>query len=425
MTGMYPSKHGIHNNVRTDSYFARRLNSGCETFSQKLKDAGYNLAYTGKWHVSAEEDPSDFGWEELEGVGAAGVHTKLDSDIYFDMLREDNAPRGRGEVHLPGWGRRNIYKKVDGSIKDVSDYKNMQHALKRLAEFAKEDKPWCLFISLNGPHGSFDIPEPYASMYDPKGISLPENYMDNMDNRPELYKRMQKKYSQLSEDEVKESIAYYWGYCSMMDDMFGEALAALDKTGQADDTLVIRLSDHGEYAGNHGLYAKGIPCFDEAYRYPLIMRYPNGIKNPGRMVDEFVTHCDISPTLTELAGAESTCDPSGKSLLPFLNDEPTPADWPDAFYNQCNGVEIYFTQRMVRTKKYKLVYNPASKDELYDLENDPHEMTNLIDDPNMQHVIKKLFVKIWKKGREERDYMSAYHTISHAPFGPAFAFGKD
>jgi len=423
MTGMYPSKHGIHNNVQNGAAIQRRLNPGCEMFSEKLRDTGYRLAYSGKWHVSAEENPADFGWEELELCGI-GTYGRLDSEQYLDMPREDPAPRRHGEILQPGYGRRRMYFKLDGTMQDTPDYSRLQSALSKLPELAAGDAPWCLYIGLTGPHGPFKIPEPYASMYDPESVRLPENFRDEMENRPRLYQRMRKKYDQLGEDEVRESIAYYWGYCTMMDDMLGLALDKLEETGQADNTLVIFASDHGEYCGSHGLYAKGIPAFDEAYRVPYVMRWPNGIRSPGRAVDEFITHCDISPTLTDLSGAEPTRDPSGRSLAPFLRGE-TPEDWPDAFYNQCNGIEIYYTQRMVRTRKYKLVYNPADCDELYDLEKDPFETVNLIDDPELQPVIKDLFKKIWVRGREERDHMSPYHTISHAPYGPAFALGRD
>jgi len=254
-------------------------------------------------------------------------------------------------------------------------------------------------------------------------VELPPNYNDDMSTRPRLYERMQKKYRQLTEDEIREAIAHYWGYCTMIDEWLGEVLDELEATGQAENTLVIFCSDHGEFCGAHGLFAKGIAPFDEAYRVPYVMRWPKGIKDPGREVSSFITHCDISPTMTELALARPTQDPSGRSLVPFLRGE-TPPDWPDAFCNQCNGVEIYYTQRMVRTEKWKLVHNPVDMDELYDLENDPHEMENLAEKPELQPVLRELFGKLWTKARAERDYMSPYHTCSHAPFGPAFALGK-
>ncbi len=423
MTGMYPSKHGVFNNVQNDSALQRDLNPGCETWSEKLRDAGYRLAYAGKWHVSAERNPSDFGWEELD-ICSTGTYGKPDSDSYLEIPRHDPRPRERGELALPGWRRVKLFGTSSESFEETRDYEFMDSARERLRSLAREGDPWCLFLGLTGPHGPFVIPESYARRYDPADVVLPVNYNDDMRDRPGYYGRLQRKYAQLAPDEAREAVAHYWGYCDMMDDLLGLMLEELDATGQADDTLVIYASDHGEFSAEHGLFAKGIAPFDGAYRVPYVFRWPNGISAPGRCEDAFITHCDLSPTLTELAGAEPTADPSGRSLAPFLRGE-HPADWPDAFYNQCNGVEILYTQRMVRTKKWKLVYNPVDRDELYDLENDPHEMHNLVDRPDLQPVVRDLFIKLWTKAHAERDAMSGYETVSLAPYGPALALGRD
>jgi arylsulfatase A-like enzyme len=422
MTGQMPSKHGIFNNVQNTSAIHMDLNPGCETWSEKLREADYDLAYTGKWHVSAETDPADCGWEELDII-ATGTYNRHDSEPYLGLPREDPIPRKRGELTYPGYGRRQFYGTLDEEVEDMGDYRYLHAGMDRMEDLARKTRPWCLFVGFCGPHGPFVIPEKYATMYDAADMELPPSYGDEMENKSQYYKRMRDKYTEFSDDEVREVMAHYYGYCTMMDDMLGELLDKLEETGQADNTLVIFTSDHGELCGDHGLYAKGIAPFDGAYRIPFVARWPEGIKNPGRTVDEIVNLCDFSPTLTELADAEPTADPSGKSMVPFLRDE-TPTDWPDAFYNQCNGVECYITQRMVRTHKWKLVYTPTNVDELYDLENDPHEMVNLIDDPKLEEVKKELFIKLWRKATEERDYMSGYHTQSLAPYGPAFALGK-
>lgn len=423
MTGMMPSKHGVQNNVCNDSAFTRGLNPGCEQFSTKLKDEGYDLAYTGKWHVTAEQDPVDFGWEELV-VFSKGTYAHPDYVNYLNMQQEDDSPREWAELIQPGFHRYKFWGTHPDKEESI-DQQCVNSGIEKLKKFVTSDDPWCLYIGTGKPHGPYIVPERYRKLYNADEIKLPPNYMDDMTTRPQLYQRMQKKYGQFSEAEVRDSIAHYWASCTMIDDLLGDALKVLDNSDQKENTLVIFCSDHGDFCGAHGLYAKGLPAFEEGYRIPYVMRWPAGIKNPGRREDAFITHCDISPTLTELAGAEPTADPSGKSLVPFLNDTP-PTSWPDAFYSQCNGVEIYYSQRIVRTHSYKLVYNPSAVDELYDMKNDPYEMKNLIDDPDMQSVIRELFGKLWKKAVIERDIiMSSYHTISHADYGPAFAIGKE
>ena len=422
MTGLYPSRHGIFNNIQNDAAINRSLPDDCRLFSENLKAAGYSMSYSGKWHVSATQNPSDYGWEEAS-VCSVGTYGIRDYEVYLDMPKEDCKPRREKELFAQGWHRYKLYETTDCDKEDVKDYEFLQNGIEKMRQFAKKGDPWCVFISLTGPHAPYHVPEKYVKLYNPDEIPLPPNYADELENRPRLYQRMRKKYSQFSESEVRESIAHYWAYCTMQDEMLGEALSALRETGQEENTLVVFLSDHGDFAGAHGLYAKGIPAFEEGYKIPLIMKWPNGIRNPGRKIDDFASLVDIAPTITELTDTERLKDVSGRSLAPFLRDE-TPKDWPDAVFGQCNGVEIYYTQRMVRTKKYKLVYNPSAIDELYDMENDPYEMNNLIDDPAMKAVLKELFVKLFTFGARELDYMSSYHTISHAEFGPAFALGK-
>ena len=112
---------------------------------------------------------------------------------------------------------------------------------------------------------------------------------------------------------------------------------------------------------------------------------------------------------------------TGRSLAPFLRGE-TPAGWPDAFYSQFNGVELYYSQRIVATKEYKYVYNGFDFDELYDLRADPHEMVNLSDRPDLQDVKRDLVRRMWRfAGREDDIIFNPYATVALAPWGPADA----
>ena len=218
---------------------------------------------------------------------------------------QTETPRRRGELRRPGWGPRLLYGSAEHGYTEDGDHAVVRKAVDQLARLKGGGRqPWCLYVGVKGPHDPFMIPERYARLYDPGDIPLPPNYHDDLLDKPAVYRRMRKVFSQLTEDEVKESIAHYWGYCTMMDDLFGEVMTALEHSGQKDDTLVIFLSDHGEHCGAHGLYAKGISTFDEGYRVPCVMRWPAFIKNPGRSVDAFVSLVDVAPTLVDIAGAE-------------------------------------------------------------------------------------------------------------------------
>ena len=233
------------------------------------------------------------------------------------------------------------------------------------------------------------------------------------------------RFGQLSEREVREAIRHFWAYCSYLDDLFGQVLAALEDSGQAENTLVLYTSDHADYVGEHGLFAKGIPCFRGAYQIPAVMRWPAGIRIPGRSVDALVSEADFAPTFLDAAGITTDRHFTGTSLMPFLQNQ-QPEKWRTAIHTQCNGVELYYTQRSVMTKEYKYTYNGFDRDELYDLHIDPHEMHNLVDDPAYESVKRKLCGEMWRFAHSEDDTaINPYITVSLAPYGPAEAFRED
>jgi arylsulfatase A-like enzyme len=428
LTGLYPSRHGIYNNVSNPTAIHRSLNDGVVTFSEQLRDAGYHLTYTGKWHVSDAEDPADRGWEQLLTTAGKGSFMHQSFAEWERMARQpgEASPRGRGEIVRPGWGNLQLYRSypTEGpkGYEEHRDYRVVQQALEALPPLAQGAAPWFLYVGVSGPHDPFVVPERFVRLYDPDEIQLPASYRDTLEDKPRIYQRMRRQFwDQLSEAEVRESIAHYWGYCTMMDAMFGELLDALEATGQADNTLVLFLSDHGDYCGSHGLYLKGVPAFREAYQIPHLARWPAGIAEPGREVDAITTLADLAPTFLDLAGLPVPETVSGRSLTPFYRAE-VPEDWPDAFHTQFNGVELYYTQRVVATREHKYVYNGFDFDELYDLKNDPHEMVNLSEQTEYQEVKRDLVRRMWRfAAREEDIIFNPYGTVALAPWGPADA----
>ncbi|OGV38931.1 MAG: hypothetical protein A2X48_02070 [Lentisphaerae bacterium GWF2_49_21] len=431
MTGLYPSQNGIFNNVLNGSALCKSLKKGVETFSEKLKENKYKLYYTGKWHVSAAEDPADRGWKEFQISCPSTGQTGFFMKDWKTADMTDKKKRGRGEVLKPGWGTMKLYgtydrnstgeKIVDG-YEGHHDYRFIKDALCTLDKVKKEKSPWCLYVGPTGPHDPFIVPEKYAKMYDPRDVKLPPNYRDSMKNKPYYYKRMQKRWSQLSEQEVKESIAHYYGYVTMLDDYLGLVLDRLERNGLSENTIVIFTSDHGEFLGSHGLYCKGIAPYDEGYKVPLVISSVKHVKNPGRSSDKLISLIDLAPTVLELSGSPKLKKCAGLSLRPFIDDKKN-FKWRDALYMQDNGVEIYFSQRIVRTERYKFVYNPVSIDELYDLEKDPYELKNLSEDKKYRNLKKKLFKRMWEFAFETDDdtICNAYHTVSMADYGPLIA----
>ena len=425
-TGMYPSKHGVFNNVSNPAALNTGLAEGIVTFGEPLRDAGYRLAFSGKWHVTAEENPSDRGWEEL--YVTAGVGSFMQQTLeFYKKLSVNDQPRQHGQVKRPGWGDFQLFdsygSKSNKGYEDNRDYQVVKSACDALPDLADGDQPWVLYVGVSGPHDPFIVPTKYLDLYDLDDIALPDNYHDSMVDKPAVYRRMRQQYwDQLSETEIRDAVRHYWAYCTMIDDMFGEVLDILDATGQADNTLVLRVSDHGEYCGNHGIFMKGVPSFKEAYHIPAIIRYPEMIQESNRQVDQFVSLADFAPTFYDLAGVSAPDHISGRSLLPFLHGE-NPEDWRDAHYTQLNGVELYYSQRSVQSKQYKYVYNGFDLDELYDIQNDPQELINLAADPNFDAVKRELVRKMWQFAEQEQDerIFNGYGTVALAPWGPGDA----
>lgn len=458
-TGLYPSEHGVFNNVDTDTAIHANPYPGTKYFPQYLRRAGYELDYSGKWHVGRDLTPQDAGWTNTYSEHATKpkpyVPGKTRQDKFWSKAKAElsqTGPRKPGEVFRPGWGNAQLYKTLHSQDSNPfealeGDYKPVLAGVDKLKRLASGGKPWALMVSNSGSHDPYNAPQHFVDMYDPKSVELPPNFRDTLGDKPRIYQRMRYQYwAQLSDDEVRQSILHYWAKTTMQDALFGLLLDALDKTGQAENTIVIYVSDHGDYAGAHGLWAKGVPSFREGYNIPTVIRWPRGIAHPGRQTDAFVSTTDFAPTFLEAAGIPSSeYQMSGKSLLPWLRGE-TPTIWRDALFFQLNGVELYYTQRIVMTKEHKYVYNGFDYDELYDLQQDPHEMVNLafpqvkrareiveqgkgygngndvawpVLPSALDSVRRDLLQKMWKFGQEHKDQIfNPYITVAMAPYGP-------
>ena len=422
-SGLYPSQHGVWNNVCNRQALSRGLNPGVRLWSEDLADAGYDLHFCGKWHVSVEELPSDRGWTDHAVSGAAGTHHGVEWDHYRRLaqtVRHD--PRGEGEILRPGYGDYVLYG-ASGETSTSHDELVIDEALGVLADSARATAPWGLFVGLVGPHDPYKVPQRYLDLYDLDGVPLPPSYSDDLTDKPQVYQRMRRMvFGQLSEREVREGIRHFWAYCTYLDEMLGRVMRSLEQTGQANDTLVLFCSDHGDYCGDHGLFCKGIPCFSGAYDVPAVVRWPAGIRRPGRCVDAFVSLADFAPTFVEAAGLSVDRPFSGASLGAFLRDE-SPADWRTERHTQCNGVELYYTQRSVATDTLKYVYNGFDQDELYDLVEDPHEMVNRAGDPAYAAAKRDMVGRMWRFACSVDDTaINPYVTVGLAPYGPAEAF---
>lgn len=435
-TGLYPSQHGVWNNVEVGNTLSKGLYEDVRLFSEDLKDSGYRMYYSGKWHVSAVESPLDRGFDLYRVDTCTLETTEYNNDLSHRKPKTSEweryegyytqTERGEGQILRKGYPVYTHYAmkenpKLDQEkIADAIDIIKNRKIIDRENQLYQDysDSPWFQFVGPLGPHDPYEVPQQYLDMYQIENIELPADFNDRMKDKPGLYRKTRDRFDQLTEREQKEALRYYLAYCTYEDALFGQVLKALDESGERDNTLVIFLSDHGDYAAEHGLWAKGLPCFEGAYHIPFICRWPAGIQNPDRKVDDFVSIADFAPTFLELARIQTDRVFAGYSLVPYLKNE-KPEMIQTECYTQTNGNELYGIQRSVKTKEWKYVYNGFDYDELYHISEDPDETKNVIDDYKDSEILKDLCKKLWTFAKKNDDVcINPYILVSLASYGP-------
>lgn len=420
-SGLYPSGHGIWNNVDLADALSKGLYDNVRLFSEDLKENGYNMYFSGKWHISAQEYPQDRGFELLYGRQRQPEEAKTRGRVpdmrdwsWFAEKRylTEGAERKDGEIVRTGFPEYVQYGETENPFGDEDV---VRAAIEKLRDMP-EDAPFCMYVGTLGPHDPCFVPREYLDLYPLEEIELPKSWQDDLRDKPNLYRRTQMRFRQLTETEQKKSLQHYLAFCSYEDALFGEILNEAEKRGLLDNTIVMYVSDHGDYAGAHGLWTKGLPCFEEAYHICSVIGY-GGISQKGKTVEELVSLADYAPTFLELAGIPCTRRMAGRSLVPFLTGK-SPDEWRTQMYTQSNGNELYGIQRAVFDDRFKFVYNGFDFDELYDLRGDPDECRNLAGEERYAEVIREYYKKLWRFAYENQDMLGdAYITTALMDYG--------
>lgn len=433
-SGLYPTQHGVWNNVSVGNTLSKGLFEGVRLFPEDIKDAGYRTYYGGKWHVSDYENATHRGFDvvrlsRLESRNSLGHRAPNQREWDNYIGHKEAKERLEGQIIRRGYDTythygvdeapKNDQKVIDDAIDIIL---NRSEIDKGYYNENKANEPWFQIVAPVGPHDPYVVPQKYLDMYDIDDIQLPENFKDTMEDKPALYRRTRDRFDQLTEREHREAIRHYLAYCTYEDDLFGQVLNALDKSGEAEETLVLYFSDHGDYMAEHGLWCKGLPCFEGAYHIPAAIRWPKGLKNPGRIIDDFISLADFAPTFLEICGIDVDRKMMGHSLTPYLKDE-KPEFVQDALFTQSNGNELYGIQRSVKTKEWKYVYNGYDYDEFYDLTKDPDEMVNVMDTYKDSEVLKDMSIRLWKFLRDTGDVcINQYIMVALASYGPGIIY---
>lgn len=408
MTGLLPHNHGVLTVTHTKDRDQCVLRTDKPHWAQRLSAAGYRTAYFGKWHVEHTNRPQDFGWQ-LTTYGPPPQKPAGQPRYSLGVTLDE--PEGYKPAMLYGVTDRPPEQRGVGI--------NSAAAKAFLEDATKSRQPWCCFVSVTEPHDPYICGEEAYAQYDPDALPLPPSLHDDLAGRPGIYRKAGRAFAQLTERQHREAAACYYASVTEIDALYGQLLDVLQRSGQADNTLVILTSDHGDCLGAHGLYQKNFSAVEEIYSIPMIVAGPGiarGVATPARVGSH-----DLCPTILELTGCEPITVPDSRSFAPVLRD---PTRHEAAFttgYAEYFGTRYMLTQRVIWEGPWKLVWNGFDFDELYNLDADPHEMRNLIDDPACRPVVRRLMELAWQKVRSTRDHtllQSGYASLRVAPFGP-------
>ncbi len=364
-----------------------------------FKEAGYHVWWGGKNDMIAEEAIADSCHDRVVGTGGRETHNtspwKLGDRLYHTFL----------------WGE--VPESYGMSLSD-------EYVTEEAVKFIKHPpaEPYFMLVNQTYPHPPYAVPEPYFSMYDRSAVPFPIRAPAGFSGKPSILEMIhtRMRMDEITEDELREIVAIYYGMITKTDRNLGSIVATLKGSDAWDSTIVVATSDHGDFVGDYLLAEKTQNTFED-----VLVNVPFAIRAPGcdplpAPSDALVEMVDLLPTLAEACGIELGHTHFGRSLLPLLRGEA--ADHREYVFSEGGALRtevhthetdrpkeniywsrpaLQFTQPevhgkavMIRSKEWKYVRRLYDTDELYDLRNDPDEVNNLIDDPSLAAVRDQL-----------------------------------
>lgn len=387
-TGLWPHTNGCWANCMP-------LGNNVKTIGQRLRDNGMHTAYVGKWHL----DGGDY-------FGLGRCADGWDARYWYDMRNyleelspEERLRSRRFETCLePGYTAGGTF------ASRCSD-----RAVRFLQEHGRED--FFLVVSYDEPHHPFLCPAPYNTMYRDFRIPLAPNAKDDLRGKPDHHRVWAEVTGECTEEAMQALAQQYLGCNSFVDSEIGRVLQAIDET--APDALVIYTSDHGDALFSHRIRNKGPAMYDEITRIPLLVRWP-GVSPAGTVCPHSFSQIDIVPTILEAAGLPVPKVLEGGSSLSVFSDPLSSQDRTvfiefGRYEVDHDGFGGFQPVRAAVNARSKLVINLLTTDELYDLEIDPGELTNLIESPDHATIRDALHDELLDWMDRSRDPFRAYY----------------
>ncbi|TKG96306.1 DUF4976 domain-containing protein [Puteibacter caeruleilacunae] len=442
LTGKFSHQNGVINN-------AAEFDGSQQTYPKLLQKVGYQTSMIGKWHLGSAPTGFDF-WSVLPGQGdyyqpqfiemgdtitengyVTDIITKKainwldnrDKSKPFAMVYQHKAPH-RNWIPAP----RHLGAFEDKVFPEpptlFDDYEGRGSAAREQEmEIANHMwDAWDFKLATKEELETFGANNKLESIKDAK-----HHDVAGANKRSEDLKKLYRVYSRMTDDQRakwheayakriakfkegklkgKELISFkyqlymrdYLACLLSLDENVGQMLDYLKKENQLDNTIIVYTSDQGFFLGEHGWFDKRL-MYEECYRMPLLIRYPKAIK-AGTTSNALAMNVDFAPTFLDFAGVEVPKDMQGKSLRNILENEgKAPENWRDATYYHYYEYPSWHSVKRhygLRTEKYKLIhfYNDVDEWELYDMEKDPQEMQNVIDDPAYKELVPELKARL-------------------------------
>ena len=382
-TGYYPHRTSVIGNIGSVCHTGEKiagLPPGTRTLGALLGEAGYHTGYYGKWHLGRKEH---FSAQYDESALNGNAHNGATRQAVRYLEARADAPGQPFALCVNYINPHDIYH------------------FKRLATQGELGPP------------EEDVPLPPSWAEDFAGKPKPQEQFMTDDQGEYMY-RLPKRYWQ-------QYRLFYREKCRLVDGQVGELVAALKRLGLHENTVVVYVSDHGDMDTQHHCIYKGPFMYEHMVRVPLLVRVPERFGGrPGRRTGEMVSGVDLLPTLCALTGASPPGDAPGRSLLPLATGAGryTSREYVvSEYYNKQKWVNPI---RMIRTARYKYNRYRLYGEELYDLENDPHELVNLAKDPGYAAVKHELAGELqnWQAARGDTEFAQLPPTTRDgAPIG--------
>ena len=415
MTGLLPHNHGVLTVTHLVDDDQCNLRTEYPHWAQRLAAAGYRTGYFGKWHVERTGQLERFGWQthacELTPDYQPIRHEAVQRTHHanFSLLHRYDTPGYQPSIFYGVCDLPPAHQPMGLDCAQANGF---------LDEALTGDDPWCCFASVSEPHDPFICSQAAFDLYDVDAIDLPPNTHDELADRPGLYRKAAKVWRSMTDRQRREAATCYYASITDIDQQFGRLIDTLDAAGQLDNTIVVITSDHGELLGAHGLYCKNISASEEVYNIPLILAGP-GIAQ-GTTTARVGSH-DLCPTLLDLLDLDPIDHPDSRSFAPVLADPGTHEPDFTTGYAEYFGGRFWLTQRIAWAGPWKFVLNGFDEDELYNLDDDPYEMTNRIDDPDCADRVQAMTKLTWQRIRDTNDHSllnTQYPILRLAPVGP-------